>query len=339
MDRNDFYRLLDKGNIPSVLLFEGEEENLKQAAFRQLEKHLLPAGMEQMNESVLEDPDTDRLIAEAETLPFLAERRLLVIRDHPALSGRAEADDRLISYLPSVPSSVVLLFLCTGKPDGRKKLYSAVRKLNGIVSFSALRGGELTSFVAASFRAAGKECDERTAEYLVFTSGDDTSMLLNEIAKISSYAGSRPDVTAGDVSAVATPSTECTVFQMIDAVVTGQKGRALVLLRNQLLSGTDRMNILALLLRQFRLLQHIKIMQYEKKSRDFIRNALGVSPYALEQDLRQASAYTGGQVKKAVSLCFDTEYAVKSGRCQQESALDALILKLLTLREKGSSVV
>ena len=334
MERNDFYRLLDQGTVPSVLLFEGEEEYLKHAAFARLEKALLPEGMEQMNESVLEDPDTDRLIAEAETLPFLADRRLLVVRDHPALMGRAEADERLIAYLPSVPSSAVLLFLCTGKPDGRKKLYAAVRKLNGIVTFSALRGAELTRFVTDAFRAEGKECDARTAEYLVFTVGDDTSLLLNEISKVSAYAADRPAVTAGDVAAVATPSTECTVFQMIDAVVTGQKGRALALLRNQLLAGTDRMNILSLLLRQYRILQHIKIMQYEKKSRDFIRSALGISPYALEQDLRQASAYTGGQVKKAVRLCFDTEYAVKSGRFQQDSALDALVLKLLNLREK-----
>ena len=120
---------------------------------------------------------------------------------------------------------------------------------------------------------------------------------------------------------------------MVDAVVAGQKSRALLLLRNQLLNSTDRMSILAMLLRQYRLLQHIKIMQYEKRGGDFIRSALGVPSFAVEQYLRQASGYTGGQIKRAVSICFDTEYAVKSGRIQQEGAVESVVIKLLTLRE------
>lgn len=335
MDRKDFDRALSQGSLPSVLLFEGEEEQLKQEALGRLRAAILPAGMEALNETVLEGPDADRLIADAETQPFMADRRLVVVRDLPALTGRGEADERLVSWLPSVPETTILLFYCTGKPDGRKKLYTAVKKMNGVVTFSPLKGAELARFVTDAFKEAGKECDQRTAEYLIFTVGDDAGLLKTEIRKIASYAGDRPSVTASDVTALATPSTECTVFQMVDAVVTGQKSKALTLLRNQLLAGTDRMAILSMLLRQYRLLQHIKIMQYEKCSGDFIRSSLGVPPFAVDQYVRQASGYTGGQVKNAVKICFDTEYGVKSGRIQQEGAVESVIIRLLTLREKN----
>jgi DNA polymerase III delta subunit len=53
----------------------------------------------------------------------------------------------------------------------------------------------------------------------------------------------------------------------------------------------------------------------------------------LDQYILQASAYTGSQVKRAVRLCFDTEYGFKSGRLQVDSALEALIIKLLNLRD------
>lgn len=333
MDRKEFERALSQRSLPSVLLFEGEEEQLKQEALSLLRAAFLPAGMEALNETVLEDPEADRLIADAETQPFMADRRLVIVRDYPALTGRAEADEKLLSWLPSVPETTILLFYCTGKPDGRKKLYASVKKLGGIVTFAPLRGAELVRFVTDAFKEASKECDARTAEYLIFTVGDDAGLLKTEIRKLASYAGERPVIVASDVSALATPSTECTVFQMVDAVVTGQKSRALTLLRNQLLSGTDRMAILAMLLRQYRLLQHIKIMQYEKCSGDFIRSALGVPPFAVEQYMRQASGYTGGQVKSAVRICFDTEYAVKSGRIAQEGAVESVVIRLLTLRE------
>ena len=333
MDRKDFVKALTGNSLPSVLLFEGEEEQMKQDALSAVRKAFLPSGMEEMNEMVLDDPETDQVIAAAETLPFLADRRLVIVRDHPAVMGRGEADDRLISYLPSVPSTALLIFYCTGKADARKKLYLAVKKLGGIVTFARLAGTELTKFVTDAFYAEGKECDARTADYLVFTVGNDASRLLSEISKIASYAGGRTSVTADDVSALATPSTECTVFQLVDAVVTGQKKRAFILMKNQLLNGTDPAAMLSLLLRQYRFLQHIKIMQYEKKNREYIRSALGVPPFALDQYLRQASAYTGGQVKQAVALCFETEYGFKSGRLQVNSALEALIIRLLNLRQ------
>ena len=312
MDRKDFDRLLAQGVIPSVLLFEGDEEHMKQAALEALQKKMLPEGLEDLNRTLLDAPDTDQVIAAAEEVcqAYLARR-----------GGK-------IDYIHKV-----LLFYCAQKPDGRKKLYSVIKKLNGIVVFSPLRDRELTAFVTSAFRDLGKECDERTADFLVFTCGSDTALLLTEIAKVASHTGDAPAIHPDSIRAVATPSTECTVFQMVDAVVSGQSSRAFLLMRNQLLAGADRMYMLSMLLRQFRLLQHIKIMQYEKRSAADIRSALGVPPFAVDQYVRQAAGWSNGQVKKAVNLCFDTEYGVKSGRLNQEGALEAVMLKLLSLRE------
>ncbi len=338
MDHKDFDRLLAKKEasaFPSVLLFEGDEEHLKQTALNTLSRLLLPEGLEELNRTLLDNPETDQVVAAAETLPFMADRRLVVVRDLAALSGRAEADDKLVDYLASVPPSTVLVFYCLSKPDGRKKLYSAVKKLGGVVTFSPLRDRDLTAFVTSAFRDLGKECDERTADFLVFTCGSDTGLLLTEIAKVAAHTGDAPSIHPDSVKAVATPSTECTVFQMVDAVVTGQSSRAFTLMRSQLLAGTDRVYMLSMLLRQFRLLQHIKIMQYEKRSPAEIRSALGVPSFAADQYFRQASGYTNGQIKSAVGICFDTEYAIKSGRLNQEGALEAVMLKLLNLRGKS----
>ena len=332
MDRKDFDRLLSQEKLPAVLLFEGEEEHMKQTALEALQRKFLPEGLEDLNRTVLDAPDSGQIIAAAETLPFMADRRLVIIRDHPALTGRAEADDRLAQYLPSVPSSALLLFYCTQKPDGRKKLYTVIKKMNGIVVFSPLKDRELTAFVTAAFRDLGKECDERTADFLIFTCGSDTGLLLTEVAKVAAHSGDAPAVHPDSVRAVATPSTECTVFQMVDAVVSGQRSRAFLLMRNQLLAGTDRMYMLSMLLRQFRLLQHIKIMQYEKRSAAEIRSALGVPPFAVDQYVRQAASWSNSQVKNAVACCFDAEYGVKSGRLNQEGVLEAVMLKILNLR-------
>ena len=332
MDRKEFSQLLKAGNVQGAYLFEGVEENIKAATLQSLRKAILPEGMEELNESVMDAPATDAIIAACETLPFLAEKRLVIVREHPALTGRADADERLISYIPNVPESAVLVFICRGKADARKKLYNAIKKANGIVNFAPLTDAELNGWIVKTFAGLGKNVSPQTASVLSFTVGSDTALLRREIEKLAALAGDRDTVTEQDVHAVATRSVECTVFEMVDAVVAGQQGKAFGLLRDMLTTGSDRLGILAMLLRQFRLMQHIKIMQFEKLPAGEIKQRLGVAPFAAERCMRQASGYTGGQVKRAVQICLNAEYKVKSGGWNQEGALESAMLEIFALR-------
>ena len=332
MDRKEFLQAVKANSVRGAYLFEGVAENIKAAALAALRGQLLPEGLEELNENLMDNPSTDALIAAAETLPFLADKRLVVVREHPALAGKAEADERLTEYMAHVPDSCVMVFLCRGKADARKKLYRAIQKHGAVVTFSPLSDAELNAWIIKAFSALGKRCAPQTASLLAFTVGNDTALLRAEMEKIAALCGEREDVADEDVRAVATRSIECTVFEMVDAVVAGQEGRAFSLLKDMLLSGSDRIGILAMLLRQYRLLQHVKIMQFEKKSAQEIKQRLGVAPFAAERCIRQAAAYSGKEIKQAVDICLDTEYRIKSGRLNQEGALEAAMLAIFALR-------
>ena len=332
MDRKEFTQLIKAGTVSGAYLFEGVEENIKAATLQALRKAILPEGMEELNESLMDAPDASAIIAACETLPFLADKRLVIVREHPALTGRSDADEKLLSYIPNVPESAVLVFLCRGKAAARKKLYTAIKKAGGIVSFAPLTDAELNAWVVKAFAGLGKSVTPQTASVLAFTVGSDTALLRREIEKLAALAGDRDTVTEEDVHAVATRSVECTVFEMVDAVVAGQQGKAFGLLRDMLTTGSDRLGILAMLLRQFRLMQHIKIMQFEKLPAGEIKQRLGIAPFAAERCMRQASGYTGGQVKRAVQICLNAEYKAKSGGWNQEGALESAMLEIFALK-------
>ena len=333
MDRKEFTQLLRNSAVQGAYLFEGAEENIKAATLSALRKALLPEGFEELNEAVMDAPPADAIIAACETLPFMADKRLVIVREHPALTGRAEAEEKLLGYLPQVPDSTVLVFIARGKADARKKLYTTLKKCGGVVTFAPLTEAELSAWVAKAFAGLGKSCAPQVASQLIFTVGTDTALLHTEIEKLSALAGDRGEITAADVQSVATRSLECTVFEMVDAVVAGQQGKAFQLLRDMLTTGSDRLGILAMLLRQFRLMQHIKIMQFEKLSPQEIKQRLGIAPFAAERCIRQAAGYTGGQVKRAVHICLDAEFRVKSGTWNQEGALEKAMLEIFALRE------
>lgn len=335
MDRKEFAQAIRDGRIRGAYLFEGPEENIKAAALTELRKALLPEGMEELNETVLDAPATDALIAAAETLPFMADRRLIIVREHPALTGRGEGDDRLRDYLAQVPETAVIVFIVRGKADARKKLYTAIKKHGQIVSFNPLTDAELSAWICRAFASQGKTCSPQTASLLAFTVGGGTALLRQEIDKIAALTGERETVTDEDVKQVATRSIECTIFEMVDAVVARKEGQAFGLLRDMLSAGEQRLGILAMLLRQYRLLQHVKIMQYEKKPVQEIKNRLGISPFAADRCIRQAAAYSGSEVRQAVDICLSTEMRVKSGRYNDEGALESAMLQLFALRRKG----
>lgn len=331
MKRDEFLQSLDKGSAGNLYLFEGEEENLKQEALNLVREKFLPEGFEDLNETVLIAPEADDVIAAAETLPFMADRRLVIIRDCPGLTGKKEADDKLVDYLKNVSPSCMLIFYCIGKPDGRKKLCAAIKKNGKDVLFEPLKGPALSSWIVSRFHEQGKECSVRNADFLAFTSGSDTEQLKGEIAKIVSLIADRADVQPDDISSIATRSTECTVFQLTDAVVTGQDAKALALMKDLLRNGTERLLIVAMLLRHFRILRSLMIMRMEKQSPDFIRSAMGMAPFMVEQYTRQLSRISGKQIRLGFEACLDTEFRIKSGRIAQEGAVEALVLKLLNL--------
>lgn len=332
--RREFHQLIASGGVHGAYLFDGPEENLKAAALTALRKAILPEGLEELNEAIMDNPSADAVIAACETLPFLAERRLVILRDIVGLTGKAEAEEKLVSYLPQVPETCVLILLARGKVDGRKKLPAAMKKIGRIVTFAPMTAEEVDQWIVRAFQERGKTCAPRTASLLSFTVGVDTALLRSEIDKLTALAGDRDDITEADVQAVATRSLECTVFQMVDAVVAGQQGQAFALLRDMLRNGEERLGILAMLLRQFRLMQHVLIMRYEKVPPGEIPKRLGMPPFAAERMVRQASGYSGGAIKQAVDICLTTEYKVKSGQLNQEGALEAAMLQIFALRRR-----
>ena len=153
MNHTAFFEQVKKGNIQPVYLMEGTEEYIKQQAVRQLCAKLLPAGLEELNLTDLTDPEADALIAAAETLPFMADRRIVIIRECSLLTAgkKAENEDKasqIAEYVERIPPTACVVFFVKGKADGRKKLYTLLKKKNAIVDFSPMSDAECADWAS-----------------------------------------------------------------------------------------------------------------------------------------------------------------------------------------------
>lgn len=322
-----------KNGVSSCYLFEGTEEYIKQQALKQLCTRLLPAGLEEMNLTELTDPDSDALIAAAETLPFMGEKRLVVVRECSLITAGRKAEDEskaeaICEYIKHISPSVCLVFYVKGKADGRKKLYTLLKKQNAIVDFSPMNDIECAEWARKSMRRMGKNLDSENAGKLVFTVGRDAALLRQEMDKLASYLDTRDTVTAEDIDAVCTRSTECTVFQMVDAQVAGRTEQAFSLLRDMVRSGEERMGILAMLLRQYRILYHMRCLMDERTPSNAQAQLLGIPPFSVNRTQQQARAFSKERLRSAYDYLMDYEFQLKQGRAPQEACAENALLQL-----------
>lgn len=339
MNHTAFFSAIKDGKIEECYLFEGPEEYIKQQALARLSAVLLPAGLEQMNLTELNNPAADELIASCETLPFMGEKRLIVVRECDLLvSGRKQEDsgkaEAFCDYLQRLSPSACLVFYIKGKADARKKLYLQLKKSASLVDFSPMSDAEAASWAQKSLRVMGKQLSSPAAQALIFTVGHDAALLRQEMEKLCAYAAERNEITQEDIDAVCVKSLECTVFQMVDAQVAGNARQALKLMENMIRGGEDRIGILAMLLRQYRILYHAKRLSDEGASGASVSQLLGIPPFAVSRTMAQAKRYTSKQLKSAYDYLFELEYAFKSGRVAQDELSEHALLTLEEILRK-----
>ena len=335
VDRAAFLNLLRQGRLHGAWLCEGIDGEQMRSAVEEVKKALLPAGMEELNLTVLRAPETDLFISACETMPFMADMRLVLVEDQPGLTGKPEADEALVAYAADVPPSCLALFLLRGAADGRKKLPKALAKLGQVVTFAPMTEFELREWTVRRFQALGCTCDPQAALELIHAVGTNSQLLSGEIDKLSAIALGRDEggfVGVPLVRDAATATPEYDVFRMTEEIVAGHETQAFRMLKRLKENGEDDLGLLAMLLRAYRILQHLKIMQYEKIPIQEAAQRLGLSDYIYQKNARLAGAVRGADVKAGVEVCLDTEFRVKSGRQRADGAMAAVLTELFARR-------
>ena len=340
MKHSEFFAALKKGEIGRCYLFEGEEEFTKHSALQSIRKMVAGGDFAEMNDVRLSNPAPDALIAAAETLPFLSDKRFIEVRDCTMLStGKSKEYDedsavkRLDDYMGQLPDTVCIVFYMRGKADGRKKFYQILKKKAQIVSFDPLDDKELAQWIAKTLGKAGKKISMAACQRLWFSAGRDLTLLNNEIGKLIAYAGEREEITEQDIDDICIKSTEYKVYDMADTLLSGQGKKALNMLSALLRDGEERLMLLSLLGRQCRQLRYAKAMAAKGTQAGEIAGKIGVPPFAVKKTLDLARHYTMVQLGTMAKLCLETEYQVKSGQLMDVGALERVMLEILSMRE------
>jgi DNA polymerase-3 subunit delta len=247
-----------------------------------------------------------------DALPFLSDRRLVIVNNYLArVGGRGKGTEleALADYLPTMSDTVRLVFL-EGEtlPQTHPILKLAEKHPAGQVrAFGGPARGELNGWIVRRVERKGSTIERPAADALAVAVGDDLRLLDSEIEKLIIYTGGQHAITTAEVELLVPYAGEANVFGMVDAIGRRDGRTALRLLHKLLDAGETPLYLLSMIVRQFRILIQVKELAAQGLAVSTIAKRAELHPFVAEKAQRQAMNFSMGQLEVIYARLLDTD--------------------------------
>jgi len=285
----------------------------------------------------------DQLRAVCETVPFLAERRLVVInglleRFEPGRRPRQQNrrtrstsqqtnHKEFSACIKEMPDSTVLV-LVDNRVTGSNPLLREISSGAKIKSFNLLKDAQLQAWIKKRVSEEGGNISPQAVGLLSRLVGSNLWIMASEIDKLVLFTSGR-QIEETDVKAVVSYAQEANVFAMVDAIIESKAELAEQWLQQLLQRGAPPAYLLTMLSRQVRMVVRAKDMERQRKSKAEIQSKLALtSEFVLRKTLEQASRYSLPRLKHVYQQILEADLSIKTGRYDGELALTILVAEL-----------
>ncbi len=315
---------LKSGQFKQVYLLYGEEAYLKKQYKHRFIKAMLPEG-DTMNYACYEGKNTDirEVIDLAETLPFFADRRLIVFEDTGFFKS---SGGDLADYIGEMPDTTYFIFI-ENEVDKRSKLYKAVKAKGYIAELGVQDESTLRRWIQGLVAKEGSQMAPADITYFLNKVGTDMENITKELEKLFCYAIDRDKLTGEDIDAVCTTQITNHIFEMVNAVAAKQQRRALDLYYDLLALKEPPMRILFLLIREYRMLFQVKALMQQGCTKKEIAARAGIHPFAAGRYMEQAKKFRLEELRDVMEEGADTEERVKTGFLTDSLAVELFLVK------------
>lgn len=309
-------------------LFHGENTFLIQEKLHLWQNKFIEKYHSDINCQVVEASSNIKaanIILEAETVPFLSEKRLIIIKDFFSKASPEEQKE-ILKKIPQLPDFTVLVFGEFESLDRRTTIYKTIQKITTVEEFPLLQSAALQDWIHKEIRKRNSQINPKESFYLGEIAGSNLWNLANEIAKLSSYCQNRP-ISISDIDLLTKSQVQLSIFQLTDFI--GQKNlpQALKSLNQLIERGEEPMYIFHMIVRQFRLIIQVSELLQEKASIKNIIERLKLKPFVVSSTAKQARNYSLPMLCTIYQQLLDIEIAVKTGKIKFSTS-DVRELKL-----------
>lgn len=296
-----------------------------------------------------DETNAEAIISAAETLPFFAKRRLVIVRNVDRL--RQSEQKKLSAYLER-PNETTILVLIAHFPlsGGTRESRASVKKTeNSIIFKKARQAGEvvkyslgagyddqnLQAWVVREFAKRGKKISPSAVKLLIEKIGSNLRELEGAIDRLSFLEEERREIEVKQVNETVKASAQEDIFELVDSVADRRRDVALYLLERILKQGESPERIFSLLLRQFRLIAKAKSLSSEKSDISQIAQVLGIPGFLAAKAVKQSRKFSTDRLRDIICDFRDCQEEMHETRFLPEGDYMAFVLDILVSRIVG----
>jgi len=271
------------------------------------------------------------IISTIKSSPFLAEKRLIVINN--ILSSK---DKRLILDIIDIikndqmlDGNIIIFYQDTvqSKIKEVKDLEKILKQQEYSEEFEILKGAKMLVWIKKEVKDRGGSIDESAASYLSQNCGGDMWFLVSVLGQLIAYVDGR-NMTAEDMQLFLEEKIDDNIFNMVDAIISGNKKSALKLLNEQRRLGEDETKIFGLIIWQFKILLEMRSLFEitDNVSSDYLAKSLNIHPFVAKKNFYLVKRHSLNQLKIVHKKLLDIDLKIKTGHAGQSLLIDLFVL-------------
>ncbi len=272
--------------------------------------------------------------------PFLAEKRMVVVKNILSAPKSAVLPTELLEILQSkpIPDSTVAIFWDTvdevkGKTTANK-IWEILKKEKYHETFPLLSAGDAAAFFLQEIAARGAKAEARVGATAVATLGTDSVPLILLAEQLVAFKGQGNSITVSDLEQFVTAPGDDNIFNLVDSLVQGKISPALTMMRAQYAKGEDEQFIFQMLIRQVRIMLMIAdALVHGESSPDMIAKKLDLHPFVVKKSIPLVKTFTNDELKTLLINLAEFDRNVKTGRGDLGILLDSLAVKIGTRKK------
>lgn len=336
---------LSSGKPSPVYLICGDDGYLRRRCLETLKEAYKPDVLPEFNYTEFDGAEctVDEISAAAETLPMMAERRMVIVKDLDAAAISADQYRKLETFLGSIAGndSCVLIFFqvsvkASAKSGDRQGAMRALIKKNGtVINCKTPAPAEIADILLSEASKAGAQLSRADASYMVERCGSDITNLLSELAKLHSLCGGK--ITRAAIDANTTQSVDVKAYMLASNVISGRRGDAFRIMEELFDERTEPVAVLAIMSGAFIDLYRAKLAAEQRKNADDLTALFGEEYKGKEKRLsfsfRDCRRYSVELLRKWCAMLCATDAALKSSRVDGKILMEKLLAELFAAAE------
>jgi len=302
------------------------EMNKKLSALR--EKFLLsdPSGIN-LSQLSGENITLAGFFSEISSAPFLANKRLIIIRNLLIDNKDGELKKSIAENLSKIPDTAVVVFAESGSPDKRTSLFRALNKPKISQVFDLLSPLSFNTWIRNYFKKEGLSISAKACEKMSAYLENDQTRGENEIKKLLLYAKSQKgeQIEEEDIELLVKGGNSANIFEFIEAVAKKEKKKAFLALKTLKEAGQNEIYILSMIAYQFRTLLIISDFLSRNLRPKEIALQAKMHPFVINKSIDLLRGYSKDRLKKLYNDLKNADLSIKSGKLDPSLCLDLVV--------------